>query len=237
MARAVAQGGGTMAQFNVPELGGSGQWMAGGMTMVGDMFNTGLQAAVSNLCVELAEGMSVEQFFKAPASPSASAWWPEEFGAPSSVGGQNQMRYAHFPNARRIAVDRGDGGPIIVLDTLDHAIGGFSQQQSGAGDPFHGVSFSSQRGQFSLATLPPVGAAAAEPHSEPTPEEPSAQPQPAEATASLQDAVAPSQNQQPPKAQEPDVFETLERLAKLRDGGVVTEEEFAEKKAELLKRL
>jgi hypothetical protein len=39
---AVSNGGGTMAQFNVPELGGSGQWMQGGMTMVGDMFNYGL---------------------------------------------------------------------------------------------------------------------------------------------------------------------------------------------------
>ena len=39
MAHAVARGGGTMAQFNIPDLGGSGQWMAGGMTMVGDMFD------------------------------------------------------------------------------------------------------------------------------------------------------------------------------------------------------
>jgi hypothetical protein len=36
---AVNNGGGTMAQFSSAELGGSGQWMRGGMTMVGDMFN------------------------------------------------------------------------------------------------------------------------------------------------------------------------------------------------------
>src|SRR6476620_12596568 len=30
---------GTMAQFDHRELGGAGQWMPGGMTMVGDMFN------------------------------------------------------------------------------------------------------------------------------------------------------------------------------------------------------
>jgi hypothetical protein len=40
---AVNNGGDTMAQFNCPELGGSGQWMQGGMTMVGDMFNYGLK--------------------------------------------------------------------------------------------------------------------------------------------------------------------------------------------------
>jgi hypothetical protein len=37
---------GTMAQFDHRELGGAGQWMPGGMTMVGDMFNHGLKAKV-----------------------------------------------------------------------------------------------------------------------------------------------------------------------------------------------
>lgn len=234
MARAVARGGGTMAQFNVPELGGAGQWMAGGMTMVGDMFNAGLQGAVVSLCAELADGMSREPFFKAPISSSASAWWPKEFGAPSSVGGQNQMRYAYFPTARRVVVDRGDGGSFVVLDTLDHAIGGFSQQQGGAGDPFHGVSFSSQHGQFSLAALPRVGEPAPAAPSDDTCAEPTASP-PVAAVLS-RDQAAPHE-QPPPQAPTSDVLETLERLAKLRDNGVVTEEEFAEKKAELLKRL
>jgi len=53
MLDAVAKGGGSMAQFNLPELGGGGQWMRGGMTMVGDMFNNSLKAAVDNLCNEL----------------------------------------------------------------------------------------------------------------------------------------------------------------------------------------
>ena len=39
---AVSLGGGTMAQFYHNELGGGGQWMRGGMTMVGDMFNSRL---------------------------------------------------------------------------------------------------------------------------------------------------------------------------------------------------
>ena len=50
---AVQLGNGTMAQFSHPELGGRGQWMAGGMTMVGDMFSPGLQARVSGLAGEL----------------------------------------------------------------------------------------------------------------------------------------------------------------------------------------
>ena len=47
--RAVAAGGGGMAQFNHPELGGPGQWMAGGLTMVGDMFNPALRGKVEAL--------------------------------------------------------------------------------------------------------------------------------------------------------------------------------------------
>ena len=44
---------GTMAQFNISELGGGGQWMQGGMTMVGDMFNNQLKSTVDGLCVEI----------------------------------------------------------------------------------------------------------------------------------------------------------------------------------------
>ncbi|MDX1522918.1 MAG: SHOCT domain-containing protein, partial [Anaerolineae bacterium] len=48
--QAIVQGRGTMAQFNHPELGGMGQWQAGGMVMVGDMFNHRLKATVDDLC-------------------------------------------------------------------------------------------------------------------------------------------------------------------------------------------
>src|SRR5467141_2966602 len=39
--RALRSGGGTMAQFSHPDFGGMSQWSPG-MTMVGDMFNSGL---------------------------------------------------------------------------------------------------------------------------------------------------------------------------------------------------
>ncbi len=38
-------------------------------------------------------------------------------------------------------------------------------------------------------------------------------------------------------AQATDIFATLERLAELRDKGILSEEEFAAKKTELLRRL
>ncbi len=54
MLGSVVNGNGSMAQFSHPEFGGSGQWMQGGMTMIGDMFNGYLKGRVDNLCAELA---------------------------------------------------------------------------------------------------------------------------------------------------------------------------------------
>jgi hypothetical protein len=67
-------------------------------------------------------------------------WWPAALGVPSSVGAQNDVRYAYFPAARRLAVDL--KGKVTVYDTQDHQIGGFSQQQSELGS----LSFASQFG-------------------------------------------------------------------------------------------
>src|ERR1700709_1287171 len=70
-------GGGTMAQFSIPELGGSGQWMRGGMTMVDNMFDNALKARVDALCNELAQLLATTAVF--PESGSAfsgpATWW------------------------------------------------------------------------------------------------------------------------------------------------------------------
>src|ERR1700738_4266812 len=59
---------GTMAQFDHRELGGAGQWMPGGMTMVGDMFNHGLKAKVDGLCSELSQLLVIQADATLPAS-------------------------------------------------------------------------------------------------------------------------------------------------------------------------
>jgi hypothetical protein len=53
MMYAMLNGNGSMAQFAHPEFGGSGQWMRGGMLMLGDMFNHGLKSRVDALCNEI----------------------------------------------------------------------------------------------------------------------------------------------------------------------------------------
>lgn len=218
---AVVAGSGTMAQFSHPELGGSGQWMQGGMTMVGDMFNHGLQAKVSGLCSELSNLIANQQVFvPAPYSQQqqssfgyGNAWWPAELGQPSSSGGQNDFRYAYFPSTHRLAVQ--EGGQLRIYDTLDHQIGGVSQQQSGYGGSF---TFSSQYGQFSVESLPLIQPQQAQPAPAPAPPVPMASPAPG------------AENRD-------DIFSALDRLGNLRDRGIVTEEEFLAKKRELLARL
>ena len=146
---------------------------------------------------------------------TSNDWWPADLRWPNSTGAQNGVRYAYFAQARRLAIDV--GGRVTVYDTLDHQIGGFSQQQSGSGS----ISFTSQYGLIDVASLPVVsgeGAQRSTPtYSAPTPQrfEPS--------PANLADPA--------------DIFATIEKLAALQAKGYISAEEFAAKKSELLGRL
>jgi len=243
---AVAAGGGTMAQFFHPELGGGGQWMRGGMTMVGDMFNSRLQSTVSGLCSELSALLSNQTVYEPPPAPAAgafapagmasgNAWWPSELGQPSSSGGQNDARYAYFPGPRRLALSR--GGNVTVYDTLDHQIGGVQQQQGGWDGS---LSFSSQYGTFSVDSLPVVSGAAPPQPAFSSSASNAAAPAPAPAWAPAVSAPAPS-SAEPDPASLPsssrDIIEAIERLGQLAARGILTDDEFRAKKAELLGRL
>lgn len=235
---AVNNGGGTMAQFNCPELGGSGQWMRGGMTMVGDMFNHGLKMTVDNLCTELANGLANMQIF-APlprGTRSSNQWWPPELGQPFSSGAQNNIRYAVFPH--RLAVEL--GGNVTVYDTLDHNIGGVSQQQGGDTS----LTFSSQYGTIAVSSLPIVsgsGLPAAPQTNFAEPAQTNYAPAPAQNSTPSQN-FAPAQNPAPaPSAvhtsSTDEVIQLIEKLAKLRDAGAISDDEYNAKKSELLSRI
>lgn len=246
---ALVNGNGTMAQFYLPELGGGGQWMQGGMTMVGDMFNQSLKAKVDGLCNELAQLLAQKPFTAAPAHPSVSPsalrtgaadtgtqaaapqksstttgssgnWYPSEFGPPNASGGQNNSRYAYFSNARRLAVDV--NGTVTVYDTQNHRIGGVAQQQGNQGS----LTLTSQFGNVDIASLPVISVNGAAPPSfvSQDPASPNGGLRSAEKTGSKPDMEA-------------DIIGKIERLAELQKKGFVSAEEFAAKKAELLKRL
>jgi hypothetical protein len=242
---ALLNGNGSMAQFSHPEFAGSGQWMQGGMLMLGDMFNYSLKGRVDALCGEISgilanqpgllrsgsfqsqsQGGSGQQSQGAGAfigesslfvpDPTAQ-WWPREIGSPSATGSQNNVRYAYFANARRLAVET--NGQVWVYDTLDHQIGGFSQQQGMGGS----IIFSSQYGTVNLASLPVISIDG----------HPPALPFTAASTAF---APPPAPTVGSPAAQEADIFSAIERLADLHAKGILTDDEFTQKKGELLSR-
>jgi len=254
MLQSVVDGRGSMAQFSHPEFGGSGQWMRGGMIMISDMFNHALKGRIDGLCNELSALVANEpdalrdgsfqsqsqraserhdaaggaqqpggsgptgwvSLFVAPAGGSFSGWWPAELGRPDSTGAQNNVRYACFATSRRLVIET--NGIVTIYDTLDHRIAGFGQQQS------HGASltFASQHGLVDVASLPvmPVGGSA----------------RPAAASAQPPPVHDPSPSS-PSPARDSEILETIEKLAGLRDKGILSDEEFAAKKAELLSRI
>jgi len=254
--QALVHGQGTMAQFDHPELGGRGQWMPGGMVMVGDMFNQALKATVDGLCVELAALLTAFHFVPAapacsprpgqetshqqqqgdvrpaagsqataavrllsmPPAGRAGAWWPADLGMPAASGAQNAMRYAYFPAQRRLAIAVHED--FRLYDTLDHQVSGVSQQQG----PGSTVTFTSQHGVVEIASLPMIASGRLGSQGE-------------ESWAPQATAAASPPKPGMPAAQATDIFATLERLAELRHKGILSEEEFAAKKAELLRRI
>ena len=212
--RALERGRGRMAQFDHPDLGGMGQWFSGGMTMVGWMFDDSLKARIDALCTELAAALPAAGFSGA-AAPEAGggAWWPAGLGTPASAGSQDGMRYAYFPEARRLAIESGAG--VAVYDTGEHHISGVSQADGSLG-------FTGPQGAIALDRLRRIEAETAAPR----------QADPAEAPTPT-DAAEPA----PGAAPRADVLATIERMAELHARGVLTEREFSAKKAELLARL
>jgi hypothetical protein len=231
---------GSMAQFNIPELGGGGQWMQGGMTMVGDMFNYQLKATVDGLCVELSNliHQGAIQYKPLPkiqnqdGSLSPAGHWWGNLGFPNSTGSQNGTSYAIFSTIRRLAIQQ--NGKVTIFDTLDHTIGGVGQQQGGN----YSVTFTSQFGTVNLNTLPIISGG-----------KNLQKEQPIQQNNSIQNETSPSieQIQEPLPMQsiqntnlnslEEDVFSKIEKLAGLKDKGFISVDEFNNKKADLLNRL
>ncbi len=254
--QSLVSGNGSMAQFNHPELGGSGQWMAGGMTMVGDMFNQRLKYVVDGICSALAaqarDAASHKFDFVAtdeshhtgsyqsqsqssgPSSTQATTqssnsgrWWPNNWGAPNSSGSQNEMSYAYFSGPQRLMIR--EHGEVTVYDTLDHQITGVSQQQSGN----RTLTFSSQHGPVKLEDLPKVSVS----HAHESKTNNSGTPAAAPENLTPEHQASDKSTSASSASFAGDPLVALEKLGKLRDAGVITPSEFDSKKQELLKRI
>jgi hypothetical protein len=218
MLDAVAQGRGSMAKFNVPEFGGSGEWMCGTMPMMGDMGASSMKATVDSLCSELSNLMAAQANLFMPGSqwPGSEAWWPVGLGEPSLTGTRQSTRYAYFAQIRRLAVD--SGGRVEVYDTTGFSIEGLAPQ-AGEGAP---LTFASNRGPVRLDSFPRVHGMAQEAPATP------------EAKAAGSEA---GPEQKPATDTASAILALIEQLGTLKEKGFITEEEFAAKKAGLLSRL
>ncbi|MGC3991736.1 MAG: SHOCT domain-containing protein [Chthoniobacteraceae bacterium] len=246
---ALLNGNGSQAQFSHYEFGGYGQWMRGGMIMLGDMFNNYLKGRVDSLCYDLSNVLAAQpgllqtgsfqsqsqsgsgyqqQHHGAPMGSNSlfvpdprATWWPTDLGQPNATGAQNNVRYAYFGNARRLAVET--GGEVWVYDTQDHQIGGFSQQQGSGGS----IIFSSQYGTVLLSSLPVISCNGQPVSPAPTMAPVTSYAAPVATTPAAASTAAPGS----------DIFNLIEQLGNLKARGILTDEEFAAKKSELLGRL
>jgi ketosteroid isomerase-like protein len=156
---ALRSGGGRMAQFSHADFGGMSQWSPG-MSMVGDMFNTQLKAKLDALCSDIAAHLEASPAADATRSAAdnvsyrsmsrSTDWWPSGVGKSAAVGAQNDLRYAVFPDTRRLVID--DRGTVTVYDTGSHRIFGVAQAQSAD----RTLTFTSQDGLIRVADLPKV---------------------------------------------------------------------------------
>ena len=143
-----------------------------------------------------------------------------------------------FPATRRLATQV--NGVVRVFDTGEHQIGGVQQQQSG---PPGTVSFTSQFGTFDTTSLRELGVndVAATPTAAPeprhaAPEQFDAAPQ--QFDAPQQYAPAPDSSATSPAPAGSDaIIAAIEQLAGLHQRGILSDDEFSAKKAELLGRL
>jgi hypothetical protein len=88
-----------------------------------------------------------------PMQPMAPQehWWPVSLGEAASSGSQNDIRYAFFPEQRRLLIEK--NGTVTTYDSADHQISGVSQRHG----PGHDVAFTSQHGTIDLSGLQEIG--------------------------------------------------------------------------------
>jgi hypothetical protein len=111
-----------MAQFSHADFGGMSRWSPG-TSMVGDMFNPQLKSKLDALCTDIAAHLASEKIIGGVRSavdevsyrsmPGSSDWWPSGLGRPGAVGVPKDLRYAVFPEARRLVID--DRGSVSIF--------------------------------------------------------------------------------------------------------------------------
>ncbi|MBO9471851.1 SHOCT domain-containing protein [Endozoicomonas sp. G2_2] len=229
---AVTQGGGDMAMFDHPEFHGPGQWMRGGLMMTTTPGDRVLNNAIESLCNRLSALLRAQH---APGqsgyrriSPEARAWdtsvsprqrwWPHEWGDPVATGHTDDLAYAFFDDAARMAIRSGD--QVDLYKTADHCITGIAQAQQGTSAT---LVFTTPFGELPLDEL----ARCDDDRNNPA----------GNATATEHRSGEPAAAEQATPQSSMEILEAIEKLGALHREGVLTDDEFNAKKQALLNRL
>jgi hypothetical protein len=88
-----------------------------------------------------------------PQQPVSDSSWPKELGIASTSGSSSEMRYAYFPQNRRLAVEW--RGVVTIYDTAEYQFRGMLPAHSAENV---GMSILTQRGRVRLTDLATVSA-------------------------------------------------------------------------------
>lgn len=250
--QSVINGNGSMAQFNHPEFGGSGQWMKGGMIMIGDMFNNNLKYSVGNLCQELAnlvanqpnllqsgsfqsqnQGNQQQNHFS-PGQPQTDALnsGAASLFVPPPVGSSGNW----WPQGLQFPTSTGAQNNTryayfasirrLAVEAFGHVTlyDTLDHQIGGFAQQQAGGSSITFTSQYGVVDVNSLPVISIDNAPVPPASTPSAYNEPNPVSAR-------------PLTQEADIFEAIEKLADLKAKGILTEHEYNAKKAELLARL
>ncbi|MES1930760.1 hypothetical protein SADO_15969 [Salinisphaera dokdonensis CL-ES53] len=229
---AVTEGGGDMAMFDHDEFHGPGQWMRGGLIMTTTPGDRVLNNAIESLCNRLSALLRAQQVQEQPGrkriSPTARAWdtsaaprqrwWPAEWGDPVATGQADDLAYAFFDDAARLAIQHGHD--VDLYKTADHHITGISQAQQG---PTGSLVFTTPFGELELAQLERCDS------SRQNADGPTRSDRMADNGENCADASSTQSSTE--------ILDAIKELGALHRDGVLTDEEFAAKKQDLLQRL
>lgn len=263
---AVLNGSGSMAQFSHSEFAGAGQWMRGGMLMLGDMFNNQLKNRVDSLCYEISELLANQ-----PGLIQSGSFQSQSQGG---TNGQSQSSGNFIPTSNDSNLPslfepdpnmhwwpESMGSPAAVGSQNNVGYAYFPQtrrlavktgdqvwvydtqdHQIGGFSQQQGIGgsivFTSQFGTVNLSTLPVVARNGQNVSAPEHMPTRSSAPDLAPPFDPSMTPIAPNDAQQPHEGGQPsEILDAVERLGELYEKGILTNEEFTLKKHELLERL
>ena len=259
MLESVIRGNGSMAQSRTPNLVAPANGCFGGMTMVSDMFNNYLKGRVDGLCSELSRLIASQpDMIRSGSFQSQSQGIQRQDGGglqhqqSAGYGGSNQQQTAAGPVGHRepvcsgrprhlwrLVARRSLGSPTVPVLRTTSAMPSSHGPAPGHRSEWQGDGIRHARSPDQRVL------AAAIPRRIPhlcEPARPGCRRHPPGClgrwgSAAGVAARAGGARQHSSPSREADVFATIEKLAQLHAKGILSEEEFSAKKAELLSRL